>query len=139
MEQWEEYVVPNHLLFPAINEKNFLAGTREMVALDKVGSHHLRTEFRRDARRFLEEFVNCDQSFVASKSVRGQGLSCFCPAVVVGGDDVAPFQFLTSSWMGYWRRVGPGGAKLRRAGLGTSPLWRNSGSWSGRPGGATLM
>ena len=46
--------------------------------------------------------------------------------------------FLTSSWMGYWRRVGSGGAKLRRVGLSTSPLCRNSGSWSCRPRGAAL-
>ena len=31
---------------------------------------------------------------------------------------------LTSSWMGFWRRVGPGEAKLKRAGLSTSPLCR---------------
>ena len=31
-------------------------------------------------------------STVASRSVIGQGLSCFCPAIVVGGDDVAPLQ-----------------------------------------------
>ena len=45
-------------------------------------------------------------------------------------------KFLPSSWMGCSRRIGPGGAKLlRRAGLSTSPLCRNSGSWSGRPRG----
>ena len=49
-------------------------------------------EFRRDARRFLQDFVNCALSTVASRSVIGQGLSCFCPAIVVGGDDVAPLQ-----------------------------------------------
>ena len=63
-----------------------------MVALDKVGSQYLRTEFRRDAHRFLEEFVKCVLSTVASRSVIEQGMSCFCPAVVVGGDDVAPLQ-----------------------------------------------
>ena len=63
-----------------------------MAALDKVGSQYLRREFRRDARRFLEEFLNCVLSTVASKSVIGQGMSCFCPAIVLGGDDVVPFQ-----------------------------------------------
>ena len=91
-EQWEEYVVPNHSRFPAIDDKNFLAGTRVMAALGKVRSRCLQTEFRRDARRFLEDFVNCVLSTVASRSVIGQGLSCFCPAIVVGGDDVAPLQ-----------------------------------------------
>ena len=39
VEQWEEYVVPNHSLFPAIDDEDFLAGTRVMAALDEVGSH----------------------------------------------------------------------------------------------------
>ena len=92
VEQWEENVVPNHSRFPAIDEKDFLANTRVMAALDKVEGQYLQKEFRRDARQFLEGFVNCVLSTVASRSVIGQGLSCFCPAIVVGGDDVVPFQ-----------------------------------------------
>ena len=106
VEQWEKYVVPNHSRFPAIDYKDFLAGTRVMAALDKAGSQYLRTEFRRDARRFLGEFVNCILSTFASRSVIGQGLSCFCSAIVIVGDDVAPFQlfnqlldgFLENGW-----------------------------------------
>ena len=63
-----------------------------MAALGKVGSHYLQTEFPHDAHRFLEDLFNCVLSTVASRSVIGQGLSCFCPASVVGADDVAPFQ-----------------------------------------------
>ena len=92
VEQWEEYVVPNHSRFPAIDDKNFLEGTRVMAALGKVDSHYLQKEIRRDARQFLEDFVNCVLSTVAARSVIGQGLSCFCPSIVVGGDDVAPLQ-----------------------------------------------
>ena len=92
IEQWEDYVVPNHSRFAPIDDKNFLEGTRVMVALGKVGSQNLQREFRRDARRFLEDFLNCVLSTVAARSVIGQGLSCFCPAIVVGGDDVAPLQ-----------------------------------------------
>ena len=92
VEQWEEYVTPNPSWFPAIEEKDFLSKTRVMARLDKVGSQYLRTEFYRDARGFLEEFVNCLLSTVALRSVIGQGMSCFCPAIVVGGDDVTPFQ-----------------------------------------------
>ena len=92
MEQWEEYVVPNHSRFPAIDNKNSFVGTRVMAALGKVGSHYLQKDFRHDARRFLEDFVNCVLSTVAARSVIGQGLSCFCPAIVVDGDDVAPLQ-----------------------------------------------
>ena len=92
VERWEEYVVPNHSRFPAIDDKDFLVGTRVMAALGKVGSHYLQKEFRRDARRFLEDFVNCVLSTVAARYVIGQGLSCFCTAIVVGGDDAAPLK-----------------------------------------------
>ena len=94
VEQWEEYVVPNHSQFPATDEKDFISGFRVMAALDKIGSQFLRTEFRRDARCFLEEFVKCILSTVASRSVIGQVMSCFRPAIVVGGDEVGPFQLL---------------------------------------------
>ena len=92
VEQWEKYVVANHSRFASIDDEQFLEGTRVMAALGKVGSQFLQKEFRRDARRFLEDFLNCVLSTVASRSVIGQGLSCFCPAIVVGGDDVAPLQ-----------------------------------------------
>ena len=92
VEQWEECVVSNHSHFAPIDDKHFLEGTRVMAALGKVGSHYLQKEFRRDARRFLEDFVNCVLSTVAARSVIGQSLSCFCPAIVVVGDDVAPLQ-----------------------------------------------
>ena len=78
VEEWEEYVVSNHWRFPAIDEKDFPTGTRVIAALDKVGSQYLLTEFRRDACRFHGEVVNSVLSTVASRSVREQGLSCFC-------------------------------------------------------------
>ena len=92
VEQWEKYVVANHSRFASIDDEHFLEGTRVMAALGKVGSQFLQKKFRRDARRFLEDFLNCVLSTVASRSVIAQGLSCFCPAIVVGGDDVAPLQ-----------------------------------------------
>ena len=96
VQQWEEYIAPNHSRFPAIDKKDFLSGTCVMAALDKVGSQYLRTEFRRDGLRFLENFVNCVLSTVASRSVKRHSLSCFYPAFVVGGDDVAPFQLINN-------------------------------------------
>ena len=92
VEQWEDHVVSNHSRFAPIDDKHFLEGTRVMAALGKVGSHYLQKEFPRDARRFLEDFVNFVLSTVAARSVIGQALICFCPAIVVGGDDVAPLQ-----------------------------------------------
>ena len=90
VEQWDEYVLPNHSKFPPVSDGEFLAGTRVLAALNKIGSSYLNWEFQRDARRFLEEFTTSVLSTVAARSKIGQGLSCFCPAIVIGGDDHAP-------------------------------------------------
>ena len=95
VKQWEEYFFPNHLRFPAVDERDFLSGTRVMAVLDKMGSQHLRAEFHRGAHPFFKQFVNCVLSTVASRSVIGQGVSCFFSAIVVGGDDVVPFQLFS--------------------------------------------
>ena len=58
-EQWEEYMAPNHSKFAAIEEDRFFEGTRVLLSLEKMGSPYLKKEFRRDCRKFLEEFVNC--------------------------------------------------------------------------------
>ena len=85
-------MTPNHSKIAAIEEDRFLAGTRVLSALEKVGSSYLKKEFRRDCRKFLEDFVNCVLSTVAARSAIGQGLSYFCPPVLIGGDDHAPLQ-----------------------------------------------
>ena len=92
VEKWEEYMTPNHSKFAAIDKDRFLAVTRVLSALEKVGSAYLKKEFRRDCRKFLEDFVSCVLSTVAARSAIGQGLSCFCPPVLIGGDDYAPLQ-----------------------------------------------
>ena len=91
VEQRKEYNVPNHSRFPAIVGKDFPSGTRVMTALDNSGSHYLRTEFRCGGPHSVEQIVNCALSTVVSRYVIGKGLSCFCPPIVVGGDDIAPF------------------------------------------------
>ena len=83
--QWgEEFILPKQSRF-SIEEKEFLAGSRTAVALDKMGSFYLRNEFRKDARKFLEELTSTVLSAVAAGSDLGQGLSCFCPEIVIGG------------------------------------------------------
>ena len=94
VEQWDEYVLPNHSKFPPISDGEFLAGTRVLAALNKIGSSYLKREFQRDDRRFLEDFTTSVLSTVAARSKIGQGLSCFCPAIVIGGDDNAPLHLL---------------------------------------------
>ena len=63
------------------------AGSRE-----KIGSKYLKNAFRREARKFLGDFVNCVLSNVAARSAIGQMLSFFCPPILIDGDDHAPMQ-----------------------------------------------
>ena len=94
VEQWDEYVLPNHSKFAPTADGEFLAGTRVLAALNKIGSSYLKREFQRDARRLLEEFTTSVLSTLAARSKIGQGLSCFCPAIIIGGDDHAPLYLL---------------------------------------------
>ena len=91
IERWEAYKLPNHSCFGAIAEEPFLEGTRLLSSLEKINSSSLRKEFRRDCLRFLEDSVSTIVSTVAARSPIGQGLSCFCPEIVIGGDDYSTF------------------------------------------------
>ena len=75
----------------------FLSRTRVSAALNKIGNLHLKREFRRKNRSFLEEFTNSVLFTVAARSNIGQRLSCFCPAIIIGGD----FIHLVLCWMGF--------------------------------------
>ena len=50
VEQWDDYVLPNHSKFPPIADGEFLAGTRVLAALSNIGSSYLMWEFQSDAR-----------------------------------------------------------------------------------------
>ena len=91
IEQWEAYMLPNHSCVGAIAEEHFLEGTRLLSSLERINSSFLRKEFRRDCRRFLEDLVSTILSTVAARSPIGQGLSCFCPEIVIGSDDYSAF------------------------------------------------
>ena len=66
-------------------------GTRIHAALEKMSSSYLRKEFRSNARRFLEEFCSTVLSTAAARLKLGQGVSCFCPEIILGGDDHSAF------------------------------------------------
>ena len=104
-EQWDDYVLPNHSKIPLIADGEFLAGTRVLTALNKIGSSFLQRKFQHDARRFLEEFTTSVLSTVAACLKIGQGLSCFCPAIIIGGDDHAPLHLLVLLLDGLLDRV----------------------------------
>ena len=84
-------MMPSHSCFGAIAEEHFLEGTRLSSSLEKINSSFLRKEFRRDCRRLLEDLVSTIFSSVAARSLVGHGLSCFCPEIVIGGDDYSAF------------------------------------------------
>ena len=94
LDQWDEYVLANCSKFPSIANESFLSRTRVLRALNKIGSSYWRREFQRHARRFLEEFTNSVLSTVAVRSRIGQWLSCFCPAIIIVGDNHASLQLL---------------------------------------------
>ena len=91
VEKWEDYMLPSHSSFAAIDEEHFLVGTRIHAALEKMSSSYLRKEFQSNARRFLDEFCSTILSTVAARSKLGQGVSCFCPEIILGGDDHSAF------------------------------------------------
>ena len=90
IEKWEAYMLSNHSCFGAIVEEHFLERTRVLSSLEKINSSFLRKEFRKDCRRFLD-LVSIILSRVAARSPVGQGLSCFCPEIVLAGDDYSAF------------------------------------------------
>ena len=65
--------------------------TRLLSSLEKINISFLRKDFRTDCRRFLEDLVSTILSTVASRSPVGQGLSYFCPEIVIGGDNYSAF------------------------------------------------
>ena len=71
VEQWEEYVLANHSIFPPIADGEFCSGTRVLAVLNKIGSSYLKKDFQRDDRRFLEEFTSSVLSTVAARSKIG--------------------------------------------------------------------
>ena len=66
-------------------------GTRVHAALEKMSSSYLEEEFMSNAHGVLEEFCSTISSTVAARSERGQGVSCFCPERIIGGDDLSAF------------------------------------------------
>ena len=89
--KWEAYMLPNQSCFGAIAEEHFLEGTSLLTSLEKINCSFLRKKIRRDCRRFLEDLVSAILSTVAARSPVGHGLGCFCPAIVIGGDNYSVF------------------------------------------------
>ena len=91
IEKWDAYMLPNCSCFGAIAEELILEWTRLLSSPEKINSSFLRKEFRRDCRRFLEDLVSTIFFTVIARSPVWQGLSCFCPEIVIGGDDYSAF------------------------------------------------
>ena len=110
-------MLPNHSSFTAIEEEHFFVGTPVQAALEKMTSQYLKKEFRSSARRFLEGFTSTVLSTVAARSKLGQGVSCFCPEIVIGVMTIPPSFSLDSSWTACFHVVGRKGQPLKLAKL----------------------
>ena len=84
-------MLPSDSSFTAIEEEHFIVGTRVHAALEKMTSQYLKKEFRSSARHFLEDFTRTVLSTVAARSKLGQGVCCFCPDTIIGGEDHSAF------------------------------------------------
>ena len=139
VEQWEQNVLANHCKFAPISDEEFLSGTRLLAALNTIGSFCLKKELRREARRFLEESTNSVLSSVAAQSNIGQGLSCLCPAIIIGGDNHAPLHLLGLLLNGLLERERIKGSEIEACRAEYQSLSKSSDNWSGFQRGAALM
>ena len=139
VEQWEQYVLANDCNFHPVSDEEFLSVARVLAALSKIGSSYLKRDFRREARRLLEEFTNSVLFTVAAGSNSGQGLSCFCPAIVIDVDKHGPLHLLGVLLDEFLERGGSKATILRLDGLSISPLSRSNDSWSGLQRGIDPM
>ena len=130
IEKWEAHMLPNYSCFGAIVEEHFLEGTRLLASLEKINSSFLRKEFRRDCRRFFEDLVSTILSTVAARSPIRQGLSCFCPEIVIGGDNYSAFRlFGGNCWIGSLNLAGSEGRKSNLQRLNSSVFCVSSDRW----------
>ena len=91
VEKWESYMLPNSSAVAAIEEEHFLVTSRVHAALKKTSTSYLKKQIRTNARRFLEEFCSTILTSVAARSKLGQGVSCFCPEIILRGGDHSAF------------------------------------------------
>ena len=80
-------MLPNHSCFGAMEEEHFLERTRLLTSLEEKNSSFLQKDFRKNCPRFFEDLVSTIHSTVAARSPVGHGLSCFCPEIIIGGDE----------------------------------------------------
>ena len=108
-------MLPNHSCFGAIAEEHFLEGTHLLASLERINCSFFRKEFRKHCRRFLEDYVSTILSTVAVRSPIGQGLSCFCPEIVIGGDDYSAFHLFGQLLDGLFELGWVRGSEVERA------------------------
>ena len=132
-------MLPNHSSFAGFDEEHFLVGARIHAALEKMPSPYLKKEFRSNARRFFDEFCSTILSTVAARSKLGQGVNCFCPELILGGDDHYAFFVNGQLLVGLSNVVGRREPLLKLAKPSFNLLYGSSASWSVVPQGSALM
>ena len=87
VEKWENCKLLRRSALAAIEEEHFLVRIRVHAALEKLSSSYLKNDFQSSGRVSLAEFTSTVLSTVAASSRLDQGISCFCPEIILGGDD----------------------------------------------------
>ena len=82
--------------------------------------------------------MNSVTSTVAAHCKIGQGVSCFCASIIIGGRTTRRFISLVFCWMDFWIGGGSEAVILRLVVLSTSPLSKSKNSWSDLQRGAAL-
>ena len=82
---------PESFVFWRYRKGAYVEGTRLLLPFEKINSRFLRKEFHRDCRCFREDLLSTILSTFAARSPVGQALSCFCPNIIIGGDEYSAF------------------------------------------------
>ena len=61
------------------------------MALEKVSSYFVKSEFHKNSRQFQQDLQRNFLSAGAAQSLIGQGLICFCPETIISGDEYSAF------------------------------------------------
>ena len=122
-------MLPNYSCFGAIEEAHFLKRTRLLSSLEKKNSSFPRKEFRKERHRFLEDLLSTILSTAATRSPVWQRLSCFCPEIVIAGDEYSAFHLFGQLLDRLLSLAGLGGQTLNMQRLNSIVPSADSYSW----------
>ena len=89
--------------------------TRSVIFRQKNKQQIPSKNLRKDCCRFLEDLLSIILSTVAAHSLVAQGLSCFCPEIIIRGDDQSTFHVFVQLLDGLFELGWVGGSEIEPA------------------------